>query len=70
MVGGVKTHFYDQPTNGITHVRIKVNMKRLPAHLRLFLPMFSEMLGQVGTKNYKYDEFNSLMLNCSSGLDV
>ena len=70
MIGNVKTHFYDQPTNGITHVRIKVNMKRLPAEARLFLPMFSEMLGSIGTKNYKYDKFNSLMLNCTSGLDV
>jgi len=69
-VGNVKTHFYDQPTNGISYVRIKVNAKRLPEHLRLFLPMFSEFLSSIGTKNHRYDVFNNKMLNCSSGLDV
>lgn len=58
MIGNVKVHFYDQPTNGISYVRIKANLKNLPAHLRLFLPMFAEMLGDAGTKNYKYDVFN------------
>lgn len=70
MLGNVKVKFYDQPTNGISYVRIKANIKNLPAHLRQFTPMFAEMLGDVGTKNYKYDVFNSKMLNCTSGLEV
>ena len=45
-------------------------MKNLPARLRLFVPMFSEFLSNIGTKNYKYDVFNNKMLNCTSGLDV
>ena len=70
MIGNIKVHYYDQPTNGISYVRIKANLKNLPAHLRLFLPMFREMLANVGTKNYKYDVFNNKMHSCSSGLDV
>lgn len=70
MIGNVKVHFYDQPTNGISHVRIKANLKNLPGHLRLFLPMFSEILPDIGTKNYRYDAFNNKMLNCMSGLEV
>lgn len=70
MIGNVKVHFYEQPTNGINYVRIKANLKNLPSHLRLFVPMFSELLGCVGTKNYRYDVFNNKMLNCSSGLEV
>lgn len=69
-VGGVKTHFYEQPTNGISYVRIKANLKSLPAHLRLFLPLFSETLSRIGTRNYRYDTFNNKMLSCSSGLSV
>ena len=38
----VKTWFYDQPTNGINHIRIKANLKSLPEHLRVFVPMFAE----------------------------
>lgn len=70
MIGNIKVHYYDQPTNGISYVRIKANLKNLPAHLRLFLPMFKEMLSNVGTKNYKYDVFNNKINSCSSGLDV
>ena len=70
MIGNIKVHYYDQPTNGISYVRIKANLKNLPADLRLFAPMFSEMLDSVGTKNYKYDAFNSKLLNCTNGLSV
>ena len=70
MIGTVKVHFYDQPTNGISYVRIKANLKNLPAHLRLFVPMFAELIQSVGTKNYRYDVFNNKMLDCMSGLEV
>lgn len=30
MVGNVKIAFFDQPTNGISYVRIKANLKNLP----------------------------------------
>ena len=51
-------------------MRIKANLKNLPAHLRTFLPMFKEMLPSIGTKNYSYDIFNNRMMGCSSGLQV
>ena len=38
----VKTWWFDQPTNGITYVRVKANLKNLPEHLRVFVPMFTE----------------------------
>jgi Zn-dependent M16 (insulinase) family peptidase len=38
----VRTWWFDQPTNGITYVRVKANLKNLPEHLRVFVPMFSE----------------------------
>ena len=69
-IGNVKVHFYDQPTNGISYVRVKANLKNLPERLRVFLPMFSELLGSIGTKSTRYDAFNNKMLNCSSGLSV
>lgn len=70
MIGNVKVKFYDQPTNGISYVRIKANLKNLPGHLRLFVPMFAEMLSDIGTKNYKYDQFNTKLLNSTNGLSV
>lgn len=69
-VGKVKVNYFDQPTNGISYVRIKCNTKNLPDRLRLFMPMFKEFLANIGTKNYTYAEFNNKMLGCSSGLSV
>jgi Zn-dependent M16 (insulinase) family peptidase len=70
MVGKTKIHFFDQPTNGISFVRIKANLKNLPQHLRLFVPMFQEFFPHIGTKNYKYDEFDNKINTVSSGIDV
>ena len=30
IIGKTKIHFFDQPTNGISFVRIKANLKNLP----------------------------------------
>ena len=70
MIGNVKVHFFDQPTNGISYIRLKCNLKKMPEELRLFVPMFGEFLSDIGTKNYRYDVFNNKMLSCTSGLKV
>jgi Zn-dependent M16 (insulinase) family peptidase len=49
---------------------MKVNLKKLPEELRLFVPMFGEFLSDIGTKNYRYDTFNNRMLSCTSGIRV
>ena len=69
-VGNVKMTMFDQPTNGISYVRVKANLNNLPQHLRLFVPMFSEFLSRIGTKNYAYDVFDNKLHSVSSGLDV
>lgn len=68
--GKVKVKWFDQPTNGISYVRIKANLKSLPEQHRIFVPMFKELLDKVGTKNYKYDVFNDKLLNSTNGLEV
>lgn len=70
MIGNVKVHYYDQPTNGLSYFRLKVDLKKLPQRLRLFVPMFQEFLSSIGTRNYKYDVFNNRMYSCTSGLKV
>lgn len=32
--------------------------------------MFTELLANIGTKHYKYDDFNDRILSCTNGLDV
>ena len=69
-IGKVKSWWYDQPTNGITYVRVKASLKSVPEHLRVFVPMFTDLLSSIGTKNYKYNEFNDRILSCTNGLEV
>ena len=61
IIGNLKVHFFEQPTNGISYFRLKVDLKKLPQELRLFVPLFAEFLSDIGTKNYRYDEFNNKM---------
>lgn len=62
--------WFDQPTNGISYIRIKANLLNLPEHLRIFVPLFKELLSNIGTKNYKYDEFNDKLLSSTDGIEV
>ena len=66
----VRAFMFDQPTNGISYFRAKVNLKNLPEKLRLFVPMFAEFLSSIGTKDYRYDVFDNKMLSCTSGVKV
>ena len=51
-------------------MRVKAGLKSVPEHLRVFVPMFVDLLSSIGTKNYKYNEFNDRILSCSNGLEV
>lgn len=70
MFNKIKCNWYQQPTNGISYVRVKANLKNLPEKHRMFVPMFTELLSRIGTKNYKYDAFNDKLMGCSNGLEV
>lgn len=32
--------------------------------------MFNQFISDIGTKNYKYDEFNNRLMSCTNGLRV
>jgi Zn-dependent M16 (insulinase) family peptidase len=65
-IGKVKTYWFDQPTNGINYVRIKANLKNLPEHLRVFVPMFTELLSSIGNTDGLsdiYERHENLLLS-------
>lgn len=39
-IGEVPVFWFEQPTNGITHVRVKLNVQHIPLHLRELIPVF------------------------------
>ena len=69
-IGPVKTTWYEQPTNGISYIRFKFDLKSLPLKYRRFVPLFKELLPNIGTKNYTAGVFNDKVLSCSNGVEV
>lgn len=69
-IGKIRTWWFEQPTNGINYIRIKADLSGLPNHLRVFVPMFTELFSGIGTKNYKYDQFNDRLFSCTNGVSV
>ena len=47
-----------------------MNLKNLPQKYRIFVPMFRELLPNIGTKNYSYDVFNDKIMGSTGGLDI
>ena len=69
-IGDVPVYWFEQPTNGITHVRVKLNVSHLPEELKPLLPAYVQFLPEIGTKNYDYKEFHTLMQSKTGGLGV
>lgn len=62
--------YFDQPTNGISFVRIKANIKEIPEDLKPYIPLYNILLPRLGTKNHSYEEFQNKLHTSSSGLNI
>jgi len=62
--------FFDQPTNGISFVRIKADVKSIPEELKSYIPLYNLLLPRIGTKNYSYEEFQNKLHTNSAGLSI
>jgi Zn-dependent M16 (insulinase) family peptidase len=69
-IGEAPVYWFEQPTNGITHVRVKLNVQNIPPHLRELLPVFCNFISEIGTKNYDYKKFHTLMQSTTEGLNA
>ena len=59
-VEGVPVYFVEQPTNGLTYLRIKADVKDLPLHLRPLMPLYRSLVNQLGTSKHSHGEFDNL----------
>ncbi|OGO85702.1 MAG: hypothetical protein A2Y22_04600 [Clostridiales bacterium GWD2_32_59] len=55
-VDGVKTLYYGQATNKIMYITLKFDLKTVDKELLRYLTLFKVMLGELSTKNFKYEE--------------
>ena len=69
-LGEIPVYWFEQPTNGLTHLRIKCNIAHIPENLRVLIPAFCEFISEIGTKNYNYADFHTLIHSTTSGVDV
>ena len=69
-INEVPIYWFEQPTNGLTHWRIKWNISHIPENLRPLVPVFWEFISEIGTKNFNYSQFHTLLHSTTSGIDV
>jgi Zn-dependent M16 (insulinase) family peptidase len=60
-ISGVPVHFTEQPTNGLSFLRIKFRLKDAPSFIRPYLRMFCEFFPKLGTKTIKHDKMFQLL---------
>jgi presequence protease len=70
LVKDIPLTFFDQPTNGISFLRIKANIKEIPDDLKAYISLYNLILPRLGTKNYTYEEFQNKLHTNSAGLSV
>jgi Zn-dependent M16 (insulinase) family peptidase len=62
--------YFPQPTNGVSFIRFKTDISKIPEDLKEYIPMYTLILPQLGTKHHSYEEFQNLLKTNSPGLDI
>ena len=59
-IEGVKVNFIVKPTNGISYIRVKFNVKDLPSELRPYFPLYNRLINSLGTEKSPHNTFDLL----------
>lgn len=70
LVDGVKTQWYEAPTNGLTYFRLLNILDNLPDELRALVPLFTSSIMRLGTKNMTMEELEDLIKLKTGGVSV
>lgn len=61
----------DAPTNGITYLKMLFDTSQLKDYdHRMLVPLFNSIVTKLGTNNYNYQEFDTLVNKKTSGLSI
>lgn len=63
-------YFFHKPTNGVSHLRIKIDLSLLDHSTVHQLHMLSLLLDKLGTETHSYEEFHEIMQLYTSGLSL
>lgn len=67
-VDSMPVYFFDKPVNGVTHLRIKIDLSTLDHSNIHHLTLLSMLFDKLGTENYSYEEFHELVQLNTSGI--
>ncbi|KAJ4424579.1 Mitochondrial presequence protease [Gnomoniopsis sp. IMI 355080] len=70
VVSGVKTQWYEAPTNGLTYFRLLNVLENIPDELRSLIPLFTGSINRLGTKNMTMEELEDLIKLKTGGVSV
>lgn len=66
----IPVYFFDKPVNGVTHLRMKIDLSNLDHSNIHNLTLLSLLLDKIGTAKNSYDEFHELMHLYTSGITL
>lgn len=69
-VGDVKVQWREAPTNGLTYFRAVNTLKDLPDELRELIPLFSDSIMRLGTKDLPVEQLEELIKLKTGGIAV
>ncbi|KAF3771045.1 hypothetical protein M406DRAFT_272425 [Cryphonectria parasitica EP155] len=70
VISGVKTQWYEAPTNGLTYFRLLNILDNLPDELRSLVPLFTGAIMRLGTKDMTMEELEDLIKLKTGGVSV
>ncbi|KAK4127889.1 hypothetical protein N657DRAFT_566291 [Parathielavia appendiculata] len=69
-VGGVKLQLREAPTNGLTYFRAINTLENLPDELRSLIPLFTDSIMRLGTKDMTMEQLEDLIKLKTGGVSV
>lgn len=60
-INGQKVYFFKKPTNGLTHISIKIDLESIDDSLSSYLYLLDQFFTKIGTFEFKYNEFSELV---------
>jgi len=69
-IGDVKVQWREAPTNGLTYFRAINTFENLPEELRPYLPLFSDTIMRLGTKDMSIEELEDLIKLKTGGINT
>ncbi|KAH6626121.1 Metalloenzyme, LuxS/M16 peptidase-like protein [Chaetomium sp. MPI-SDFR-AT-0129] len=69
-VGNVKLQLREAPTNGLTYFRAIITLENLPSEFRSLIPLFTDCIMRLGTKDMNMEQLEDLIKLKTGGVSV